>query len=306
MNRHLTLIVVCAATMQPLGAGTARAAPFVIVDADVTQGDARVTGVFTVTLEVRAGDGTSLLAESLAGLVIEDGLFSAPLDLALARTRLEGGETLTLEVDFGDAQTTVGLGPVLLARAAADAEIATTASSAPLLGDVEANDLIDATALDSVVVANANLRGVPAGIVDGVDAGNVLSLSGLIITSGLLEVQSVTSALIVDGTVSSAQLADGQFTSTQLGALDASRVADQTLGPENLKNGAFGLNDVTGTQQVFRHVSACGASGRVTTLTSCAKRPCPAGERRNCSTALCEVGGSGTTCATTPIGRLLQ
>jgi hypothetical protein len=285
----------------------ALAAPVVVVDADLRRGAERVTGVFTVTVEVRAADGTVLVAESSAGVVIVDGLFSGPVDLAPALSRLEAGETITLDLDLGEVRATTPIGPALLARVAARADVAATTPAAARLGDIAAADLIDVTDAPSVVIANANLVDVPAGVGDGVDDGNVLTLNRLVIDDRKLEVRlgALTSTAIVDGTLTALQLADGQLSSRHIGALDQFRVAANTLTAANFATGAFALADVA-TRNVVRWPSACVNGGTVSTTATCTRRTdgCSAGQRRNCTTAACETTAS-TTCTAPVIGRIV-
>ncbi len=305
MMRSLFALALAGALALP-----AAAAPIVIVDGDLTRGGVPVTGIFTVTIDVRTDEGTVVASRSLAGLVIEDGLITVPVDLEPALAHLEAGAGLTVDVDLGDdLVASSSIGPALLARAAGLADLAGIADVADLLGDVPPGDLINADDLASVSVGFPNLRNLPPGIDDGVDNGNVLFLTDLTITSGKLEVLTgtITSVLIVDGTVKSDQLADGQISSTHLAALDASRVADGALTNANFTNGAFALEDVL-TQNVFSYPVGCVQTA-ISTEPTCNKRRdgCSATQGRNCTTLACEsILTNGATCPGTVIGRLVR
>jgi hypothetical protein len=276
-----------------LAFSAARAAPVVEVNGDLRADGEPVSGVFTVTVEVSDDDGNVLDTQVVNNLAINDGTFAVELDLEPGRALLEEGDVLTVTTDLGDGLVaTARLGSVLFAASADAAEIAGIAVVAERLGDIPANELVDQSQISSVAVAFLNLANVPEGIADG-DDGNVLSLQGLAVNAGRLEVSpsSVTSAAVQNGTITGAQILDGSINGDHTG-VTSGQLQTGTLTGANFANNAFASTDFD-TTNVFVRPTGCESPGLLTTQSSCTRRTCegvPNG-RVNCTSSAClDVG----------------
>jgi hypothetical protein len=271
----------------------AAAFPVVAIEGVVARGDARVTDVFTATIEVLADNGDVLLTDTEPSLSVEDGFFSVDVDLAPAVAALQDGQTLTVTLDLGDGvASTTRLGSIWRVASAARADSATVVLVADALGDIPAADLIADVSPLAVAMAFANVAGVPASISDGVDNGTVDALTGLAIAGGILNVAAGGVTDIAPGTLTGAQLQDGTVTSTQLAALTAVKVADGTLTAANFANGAFATTtDVTGTASVFRNPAGCAPGLTSASTPSCERVGCGTNALRTCITRTCEDVG---------------
>jgi hypothetical protein len=180
----------------------AAAFPVVAIEGVVARGDARVTDVFTATIEVLADNGDVLLTDTEPSLSVEDGFFSVDVDLAPAVAALQDGQTLTVTLDLGDGvASTTRLGSIWRVASAARADSATVVLVADALGDIPAADLIADVSPLAVAMAFANVAGVPASISDGVDNGTVDALTGLAIAGGILNVAAGGVTDIAPGTL---------------------------------------------------------------------------------------------------------
>jgi hypothetical protein len=301
------------------------AAPVVTIEGRLTRRDVPEEGVFAATIELVDDDGDELVALDVPQLTVIDGAFSVDVDLEAATDALVAGEVISLHVNLGDGlERRLQVGTVFGAVHAAHADRALLVRTAATLGDIPVSDLVADHSILAVPVAFANLTDVPAGIADGVDSGNIDTLSGLVVSDGLLDVAAGAVTAVVEGSITSAQVADGSIGSTQLGGLSAAKVADGTLTGEDFATGAFGSSDVRGTTQLYLRARGCDAPLTLTTDPRCDRRACVIQNvncvsfvcRHNCTTEVCENLGTlpnnevrtciGTGEGVTPVGRLIN
>lgn len=290
-----------------LAASAAAASPVVVLDGEV-QGIP--DGIYAPVVDVHDDTGTTRTTLALADVAVTDGLFEVELDLVAVAPALASGTEVSIDVELEGVTASARLGATFAVRSAPHVDGARSAASADSLGSIGPDELIqrDTVASAPLRIAFANLVGVPAGIRDGVDAGNIDSVgAGLQVTGGALRVTSVTSW--TDGTVPTSALVNGSFTAASIGGLVASNVADNTLTGADFSTSAIGASDVAGTlATVFAQNIACDSvEGGITTQSSCTRRSCASGAGRvTCGTSTCQQPSSGsTTCSNASLGKLL-
>lgn len=264
-----------------LVANAAQAAPIVVVDGALRGASASTFAVGDASVEVIDEAGTVLVSSDVAGLTINDGLFSFDLDLADAAAALEAGDTLTTRItlrlaDDRELEVVGALGRPFSALQADRADRATSAATATRLGTLEASALLNVVDLGNQAVTFSNIIDPPPGIEDG-DQGNVDTIgSGLALSGGVLNVANggVSTTNLVDGSVTGAQIADGSVTGTDLAALPNTVLADATLTGANFADNAFAAGDVLGTRTVGRLPNGCANAGALTVGFSCPTIAC--------------------------------
>lgn len=290
-------------------AGTAAAAPIVVLDGEVR---GIPDGIYAPVVDIHDDTGTTRTTLTLADVAVTDGLFEAELDLSAVAEQLAAGTEVTVDVELEGLSARARFGAIFSVGVATRADGAVSAASADSLGSIAAAELIqrDTVATAPLTIAFANLVGVPPGIRDGDDVGNIDSVGdGLAVTAGTLRVTSVTASQWIPGTVPTTALIDGSFTSANIAGLAAANVAANTLTGADFSTSAIGANDVAGTTAtIFAQNIACDSvEGGITTASSCTRRLCASGAGRvSCGTSTCQQPSSGLgSCSNTPLGKLL-
>ena len=315
MNMHeLRLLVTLGLMSTPVFA-----APIVQVDGRLAVGGVGRDGVFDAVVEIRDDTGTVRLTETVTGVIVVDGAFGVDLDMASVIGDLESGQVMTVEVEIADLIATARLGAAFSAGAAENAAFAASVASADRLGDVAPASLIQVATLDdigAVQIAFGNLTGVPAGVADGADSGNIDTLdTALVVSAGTLRLAptSISGAMLVDGTVTSNALADLTVTTTQLAALSSADVADATLTGSDFADGSFVSSNVetafltTSLLTITNIACTRFGSDAFSTSPKCVRRACGTNGRIVCGfSADCQDPSSGSSlCDNVDVGFVL-
>lgn len=310
MNRFIVSLPIAACLALP-----AAAAPFVTVDGRFGGDAVDLTDVVSATVEVTDDASAILVAVTEPSVAVTNGAFSLEVDLADATQALELGEVLTVRVVLAsgdesiDALEAVGaLGRLYAVDEASTAARALRADAADALDTIPAAELLNVSEVGTLSVAFGNVNGVPAGVGDGVDNGNVNTIgSGLILSGTTLDIAngSVTSAAIANSSITGAQIQDGSIRGADLQNLPSSAVANGTLVAGNFANDAFGADDTLGIQRLFKLDPGCGDTRQLTTANTCISRSCNVGgfTFTDCE-GICNRS-SPRGCTTTPVGHIL-
>jgi hypothetical protein len=280
----------------------AHAFPLVVV-ADVSRDDAPVDDA--VDYEVRLAGGATTTCSGrdipLRGtLVIEcdaQDNNGAPIDATLLINGVEAWSSL------------VGV-PARVAAAgrAAGADRADAAASIPGVDLIpRANVVAGNTAFSFTAVT-----GVPPGIADGVDQGNLMSVSAplaLNTNTGVLTLSALAATNIAS--IGADDWADGAVGAGNIvsGVLSSASVGTGVVATADIAANTVSGNDVTAASlTTWRRVDVgCTTASRpgLTTAANCSqiRGTCAVGQLRACSTGTCTVDGVVSSCTNPFVGR---
>lgn len=292
------------------------AAPFATLDGRLFVDGVGVDDVVDVSIDVTDDTGASRLSAAENGVIVVDGAFAIDVDLQAFIEDLVVGEVMTLELAFDELVATATIGMAFSSKSASQAGRASVADVAGHLGTIAPASLIQVPTLQTagaVTIAFGNLTGVPTGIADGIDQGNVDGVgAGLEIAAGTLRLTAIGSPNILDLSVPTAAFAANTLTGSNLSGLTSTDVAAASITGLKVADGIVtSISGVDGVQRAIYRITdpACDRTAPLTTSPVCVRRSCTqsggGAGRITCDTTTTCGSTSGPTCGNERLGHVL-